>query len=136
MRPNSLVKHHLGGRDPSFLVVAGIVFTVVTGAPVCLLARCACECACACFEYLMVGPCVEFVCLARRLPLIWPFACPSPAPHLPFLLPPPAPEPYLEAEYGAEYGREAPIKLLDKLLHAWKEHEDQEASVLIASGSV
>lgn len=32
MRPNSLVQHHLNGRDPSYLVVAGIVFTVVTGA--------------------------------------------------------------------------------------------------------
>ncbi len=31
MRPNSLVQHHLGGSDPSYLVVAGIVFTVVTG---------------------------------------------------------------------------------------------------------
>jgi hypothetical protein len=31
MRPNSLVQHHLGGRDPSYVVLAGIVFTVVTG---------------------------------------------------------------------------------------------------------
>ena len=31
MRPNSLVPHHLHGQDPSFLVVAGIVFTVLTG---------------------------------------------------------------------------------------------------------
>ncbi|EFN57946.1 hypothetical protein CHLNCDRAFT_34342 [Chlorella variabilis] len=69
MRPNSLVQHHLGGRDPSYLVVAGIVFTVVT-------------------------------------------------------------EPYLESEYGAEYGREAPIKLLDKLLHAWKDEPDQEVVVI------
>lgn len=32
MRPNSLVQHHLNGKDPSYLVVAGIVFTAVTGA--------------------------------------------------------------------------------------------------------
>ncbi|PSC72432.1 Protease Do-like 9 isoform B [Micractinium conductrix] len=69
MRPNSLVPHHLGGRDPSYFMIAGIVFTVVT-------------------------------------------------------------EPYLESEYGAEYGREAPIKLLDKLLHAWKESPDQEVVVI------
>ena len=31
MRPNALVKHHLAGKDPSYLVVAGIVFTAVTG---------------------------------------------------------------------------------------------------------
>lgn len=31
MRPNALVPHHLNGREPSYLVVAGIVFTVVTG---------------------------------------------------------------------------------------------------------
>ena len=35
-------------------------------------------------------------------------------------------EPYLESEYGGEFGREAPIKLLDKLLHSWKEFPDQE----------
>ncbi|KAL4447366.1 hypothetical protein ABPG77_007399 [Micractinium sp. CCAP 211/92] len=69
MRPNSLVPHHLGGSDPSYLVVAGVVFTVVT-------------------------------------------------------------EPYLESEYGAEYGREAPIKLLDKLLHSWKEFPEQEVVVI------
>ena len=34
MRPNALVPHHLNGREPSYLVVAGIVFTVVTGATV------------------------------------------------------------------------------------------------------
>lgn len=31
MRPSPLVPHHLNGGDPSYLVVAGIVFTVVTG---------------------------------------------------------------------------------------------------------
>ncbi|PRW56735.1 Protease Do-like 9 isoform A [Chlorella sorokiniana] len=69
MRPNALVQHHLNGREPSYLVVAGIVFTVVT-------------------------------------------------------------EPYLESEYGQEYGREAPIKLLDKLVHGWKEQPDQEVVVV------
>ncbi|KAI7842528.1 hypothetical protein COHA_003882 [Chlorella ohadii] len=69
MRPNALVPHHLNGREPSYLVVAGIVFTVVT-------------------------------------------------------------EPYLESEYGQEYGREAPIKLLDKLVHGWKEQPDQEVVVV------
>lgn len=43
---------------------------------------------------------------------------------------PPRPaEPYLESEYGAEYGREAPIKLLDKLLHSWKEFPEQEVGL-------
>lgn len=31
MRPNSLVPHHLHGADPSYFVVAGVVFTVLTG---------------------------------------------------------------------------------------------------------
>jgi hypothetical protein len=31
MRPNALVPHHLGGADPSYLVVSGIIFTVLTG---------------------------------------------------------------------------------------------------------
>lgn len=26
-------------------------------------------------------------------------------------------EPYLESEYGAEYGSDAPVKLLDRLVH-------------------
>lgn len=30
MRPNALVPHHLAGGDPSYLVIAGVVFTVVT----------------------------------------------------------------------------------------------------------
>lgn len=30
MRPNALVPHHLGGADPSYLVVSGIIFTVLT----------------------------------------------------------------------------------------------------------
>lgn len=35
MRPSPLVQHHLAGGDPSYLVVAGLVFTVVTGAARC-----------------------------------------------------------------------------------------------------
>lgn len=69
MRPNSLVAHHLDGADPSYLVVAGVVFTAAT-------------------------------------------------------------EPYLESEYGGDYGREAPVKLLDRLLHGHKRSADEQVVVV------
>lgn len=69
MRPNALVAHHLDGADPSYLVVAGVVFTVAT-------------------------------------------------------------EPYLESEYGADYGREAPVKLLDRLLHGHRQTPDEEVVIV------
>ncbi|GAB4817615.1 hypothetical protein N2152v2_004661 [Parachlorella kessleri] len=70
MRPNSLVPHHLHGRDPSFLVVAGIVFTVLTA-------------------------------------------------------------PYLHSEYGEDFGREAPVRLLEKLLLG-KKRFPEEAVVVVS----
>jgi S1-C subfamily serine protease len=60
-----LIPHHLSGGDPSYLVVAGIIFTTAT-------------------------------------------------------------EPYFMSEYGAEYHREAPVKLLDRMLHHHKTTEDEE----------
>ena len=69
MRPNALVPHHLAGSDPSYLVVGGVVFTVVT-------------------------------------------------------------EPYLASEYGPDYHREAPVKLLDRLLHGHKRWPDEEVVVV------
>jgi S1-C subfamily serine protease len=69
MRPNALVPHHLAGGDPSYFVVAGVVFTVVT-------------------------------------------------------------EPYLQSEYGIDYHREAPVKLLDQLLHGHKRWPDEEVIVV------
>jgi hypothetical protein len=60
-----LVPHHLSGGDPSYIVLAGVVFTVCT-------------------------------------------------------------EPYLLSEYGAEYHREAPVKLLDRLLHHTKKTSDEQ----------
>ena len=69
MRPNSLIPHHLAGGDPSYLVVAGVVFTVVT-------------------------------------------------------------EPYLQSEYGMDYHREAPVKLLDRLLHGHKRWPDEQVVVV------
>lgn len=69
MRPNALVPHHLAGSDPSFLVVGGVVFTVVT-------------------------------------------------------------EPYLQSEYGPDYHREAPVKLLERLLHGHRRWPDEEVVVV------
>lgn len=69
MRPNALVPHHLAGGDPSYFVVAGVVFTVAT-------------------------------------------------------------EPYLQSEYGMDYHREAPVKLLDRLLHGHKRWPDEEVVVV------
>lgn len=40
--------------------------------------------------------------------------------------PEPRPEPYLESEYGADYHREAPVKLLDKLLYTDRQFEDEQ----------
>lgn len=60
-----LVPHHLSGGDPSYIVLAGVVFTVCT-------------------------------------------------------------EPYLLSEYGAEYHREAPVKLLDRLLHHTKKTSHEQ----------
>lgn len=60
-----LIPHHLSGGDPSYFVVAGIIFTTAT-------------------------------------------------------------EPYLMSEYGSDYHREAPVKLLDRLLHHHKSTEDED----------
>lgn len=65
MRPNALVPHHLDGRDPSYFIVSGVVFTVAS-------------------------------------------------------------EPYFHSEYGADFMREAPVRLLDSLLHQYKRTEDEE----------
>ena len=35
-------------------------------------------------------------------------------------------EPYLVSEYGSDYLGDSPVKLLDQLLHARKEHSDQQ----------
>ena len=69
MRPNALIPHHLAGGDPSYLVVAGVVFTQIT-------------------------------------------------------------EPYLQSEYGLDYHREGPVKLLDRLLHGHKKEPDEEVIVV------
>lgn len=69
MHPEPLVPHHLSGRDPSYFILAGVVFTSVT-------------------------------------------------------------EPYLLSEYGCDYHREAPVKLLDKLLHGHKETRDEEIVIV------
>ena len=42
----------------------------------------------------------------------------------------PVTTPYLRAEYGKEYDYEAPVKLLDKLLHGQAEREDEQVVVL------
>ena len=60
-----LIPHHLSGGDPSYLIVAGVIFTTAT-------------------------------------------------------------EPYLMSEYSADYHREAPVKLLDRLLHHHKNTPDEE----------
>lgn len=31
MQPNPLVPHHLNGKAPSFLIVGGLIFTILTG---------------------------------------------------------------------------------------------------------
>ncbi|GFR40455.1 hypothetical protein Agub_g1013 [Astrephomene gubernaculifera] len=42
----------------------------------------------------------------------------------------PACEPYLQSEYGAEYGSEAPVKLLDRLYHGLPSRPEEEVVVL------
>jgi len=39
-------------------------------------------------------------------------------------------EPYLENEYGADYGREAPVKLLDRLIHGQTQKAEEQVVVL------
>lgn len=69
MRPRLLVPLHLANADPSFFVVAGIIFTVCS-------------------------------------------------------------EPYLLSEYGAEYMSEAPVKLLERLMHGERLKPDDQVVVL------
>ncbi|KAL0022757.1 hypothetical protein WJX77_012242 [Trebouxia sp. C0004] len=69
MRPRLLVPLHLANTDPSFFVVAGIIFTVCS-------------------------------------------------------------EPYLLSEYGAEYMSEAPVKLLERLMHGERLEPDDQVVVL------
>jgi hypothetical protein len=38
-------------------------------------------------------------------------------------------EPYLSSEYGAEFANEAPVKLLDKLLHGMKSVPEEEVCI-------
>lgn len=65
MRPRLLVPLHLANADPSFFVVAGIIFTVCS-------------------------------------------------------------EPYLLSEYGADYMSEAPVKLLERLMHGERVEPDEQ----------
>ncbi len=37
-----------------------------------------------------------------------------------------ASEPYLASEYGQDYAQDAPVKLLDRLLHGYKHTDDEE----------
>lgn len=68
-RPTQLVPPHLGNQDPSYFVVAGLVFTICN-------------------------------------------------------------EPYLESEYGNDYTTESPVKLLDKMYHAYPESPEEQVVVL------
>ena len=65
MRPRLLVPLHLTNADPSFFVVAGIIFTVLS-------------------------------------------------------------EPYLLSEYGVDYMSEAPVKLLERLMHGERAEADEQ----------
>lgn len=65
MRPRLLVPLHLANADPSFFVVAGIIFTVCS-------------------------------------------------------------EPYLLSEYGVDYMSEAPVKLLERLMHGERAEDDEQ----------
>ncbi|KAG2424070.1 hypothetical protein HYH02_015249 [Chlamydomonas schloesseri] len=68
-KPAALVPPHLANRDPSYLLVGGLVFTAAS-------------------------------------------------------------EPYLQSEYGAEYGSDAPVKLLDRLYHGFPAAPGEEVVVL------
>jgi len=67
--PRRLVPVHIAGRPPSYLIVAGLVFT-----PVCV--------------------------------------------------------PYLRSEYGKEYDFDAPVKILDKMMHCMADQPDQQIVVV------
>lgn len=69
MRPRLLVPLHLANADPSFFVVAGIIFTVCS-------------------------------------------------------------EPYLLSEYGVDYMSEAPVKLLERLMHGERAEDDEQVVIL------
>lgn len=60
------------------------------------------------------------------------YLLPSPPP---FPSPPSSPtqvcsEPYLQSEYGAEYGTQSPVKLLDRLYYGFPQTEEEELVVL------
>ena len=69
MRPCLLVPLHLANADPSFFVVAGIIFTVCS-------------------------------------------------------------EPYLLSEYGVDYMSEAPVRLLERLMHGEQAEADEQVQIL------
>ena len=77
MRPRLLVPLHLTNADPSFFVVGGIIFTVLS-------------------------------------------------------------EPYLLSEYGIEYMSEAPVKLLERLMHGERVEPDEQVclSVLLPANDM
>lgn len=74
MRPQLLVPLHLNNADPSFVVVAGIIFTVLS-------------------------------------------------------------EPYLLSEYGIDYMSEAPVKLLERLMHGERTEPDEQVIPLFPTVS-
>lgn len=39
-------------------------------------------------------------------------------------------EPYLQSEFGGDYITESPVKLLDRLLHGYRKHEDEQVWLL------
>ena len=75
MRPRLLVPLHLSNADPSFFVVAGIIFTVCS-------------------------------------------------------------EPYLLSEYGVDYMSEAPVKLLERLMHGERTEGDEQVQASVQASPV
>lgn len=177
MRPNALVPHHLNGQDPSYLVVAGLVFTVLTG--VCAWVYCMPGCGdllCAwvggrgrswqawCSQVLdglcgVYSACVDVcacrhehvwarshVCVHVRAcgphhtssvlthpPCLKHSIAPHPTQPNPISPNPHTPRPaapYLQSEYGDDFGREAPVRLLEKLLLGKKRFPDEQVVVV------
>lgn len=101
--PTRLIPVHINNKPPSYFIFAGLVFTTVT---IPYLRRCVINIICFCMFIICI--CLVSVPLPRccQHPRLW------------------------HSEYGKEYDFDAPVKLLDKMMHAMAQNKQQQVVVL------
>lgn len=134
--PSALVAPHLRGHDPSYMVVAGFVFTPLTevgffsgcgigrewsGVVVSALSN---------QRHCCVALHVSPMCCSWQGPTA---VCDHTCTTSHTICTPNTPihqQPYLDSEFGCEYSSDAPVKLLQELYFGEKRESDQELVVL------